>query len=1254
MPLPKNRRYRGVVLTAQGWDRFQTAKVQAEFSENAGDRFTLEELSERMGLSLSTIVKVLGCTEPVDKQSLQWAFRAFSLELSKNDYARPKSAPGESEDHSAAQPSQVVPKQAPLDWGSAIDTALFCGRTEELEQLSRWVLAEHCRLVLLLGIGGIGKSTLAAKLVQQMQPEFEVVVWRSLQNALPLEEWLESVLPVLLRERGEDVALPNSLNGKLLKLMESLRACRCLLILDNVETILSAGQPGQYRGGYEDYGRLFKEIGETSHRSCLLLTSREKPREIVPLEGAERSVRTLRLKGLDPEAGQALFRYRGSFAGTQWEWETLVTHYSGNPLALKMVAAATQELFNGRIAEILHYVQQGLAVFDDIRDLLQRQFDRLSEIEQEMFFWLAINREPLSLSELSEDVITTASKRRLPDAMQSLLRRCLIETAPRTLIEKVEPTLIEREEGLKREEGRFFLQPVVLGYATEQFVQFISQEIATQSPTRLRTHALMKAQAKDYVRVMQQRLILEPIVEHLLIQLGSRPAIEQKLKAMLEQQQRPLQHLRSSTTQPNYVAGNLLNLLIHLQANLQGWDFSNLTVLQADLRRVNLSRVNFCNAHLATSVFAENLKSLVSLAFSSDGQLLATGDVEDEIRLWMANGQPLLTLQGHTGWAWSLAFSLDNQLLCSGSSDGLVRLWTVQDGRYLKALQGHTDAVWSVAFCDRANPLSEPIQLLATGSEDQTIRLWDVQSGNCLHVLQGHSGAVHAISVNPADGALASGSHDQTIRLWNVRDGTCDTVLQDDSGGVWAVGFSPDGQLLASGGNDGSVRLWDVQEKVCLCVLKGHTDWIWSVSFSPDGQTLASSSNDGSIRLWNIADGTCLSILQGHTSAVRSIVFSPRIADNLLLASVSLDFSMRLWNGRDGTCLKVLQGHPRGIWSVAFSPNGQIASGSQDGFARLWDQQSGACLKVLPGHTNWVRAVTFSPDGQMLATSSNDTQIRLWDVDKGTCLKVLQGHTSGVRSLSFSPLSTQTDKAKYILASSSFDASIRFWEIDNGICFKVLSGHTDWVWSIAFSPDGAILGSCSNDSSIRLWNVQDGSCLNVLQGHTSGVRAIAFSPDGQFLISGGDDQEIRLWDVQTGHCLQTFQGHTGWVWSVAFAPQRDANSPVGLASSKGKRQWFASGSEDKTVRLWDVQTGQCIKKLQGHRGWVSSVSFSADGQRLISGSQDETIKLWNIETGHCIRTLRADRLYEGMNIQGAQGLTTAQQASLRALGAIES
>jgi virulence-associated protein VagC len=459
--------------------------------------------------------------------------------------------------------------------------------------------------------------------------------------------------------------------------------------------------------GYEKYGQLFKDIGETSHQSCLLPTSREKPREIVLLEGEALSVRSLSLKGLNPEAGRELFRYKGTFTGTELEWERLVGHYGGNPLALKLVAAGVQELFNGRITEVLSYMQQGLAVFDDIRDLLQRQFDRLSEIEQETIFWLAINREPVFLFELSEDIVTTDSKRRLPDAIRFLLRRSLIE----------------------KEGERFFLQPVVLEYVTARFVQCISGEIVMQMPERLRTHALMKAQAKDYIREIQKRLILEPLTEQVLIQFSNAEVIEQQLKTILENQQ---QSLRSA----NYLAGNLLNLLVYLQADIRGCDFSSLTVWQADLRQVNLTGVSFCNADLERSVFAESLNSLVSLAFSPDGHLLASGDVDGEIGLWLADGQQLLTFQGHVGWVWSLAFSPNGSLLGSGSSDGSVRLWNVQDGHCLKTLQGHTEAVWSVCFCTCPdNQSSESAQFLATGSEDRTIRLWDLQTGDCLRVL---------------------------------------------------------------------------------------------------------------------------------------------------------------------------------------------------------------------------------------------------------------------------------------------------------------------------------------------------------------------------------------------------------------------------------------------------------------------------------------------------------------------------------------
>ena len=1077
--------------------------------------------------------------------------------------------------------------------------------------------------MLLLGIGGIGKSALAAKLVQQIQTEFEVVVWRSLQNAPPFEEWLETVLPILLRAQGEDIALASTLDGKLLKLIEGLRQKRCLLILDNVETILSAGQPTQYRAGYEGYGQLFKEIGGVPHQSCLLLTSREKPREIVLLEGKQQSVRTLLLKGLNPEAGRELFLYKGAFVGTDLEWERLVTHYSGNPLALKMLAATTQDLFSGSIAEILNYVQQGLAVFEDIRDLLQHQFDRLSEVEQEMLFWLAINREPVSLFELSGDLATKASKRRLPDAIQSLLRRSLI----------------------KKEGEQFFLQPVVLEYATDQFVQCVSLEIASQTPERLITHALLKAQAKDYVREMQKRLIVEPISEQLLLQFGNSQALEQQLKTMLEQQQQ-------QAPQPNYLAGNLLNLLVHLQRNLRGCDLSELTVWQADLRQVNLAGVNFRNADLATSVFAETLSSVMSVSFNPDGSLLAIGDLDGKICLWrVVNGQQALTLEGHTGWIWAVTFSPDGKTLASCSHDSLIRLWDVQNtdfeqsnpanlaeasdsshlpGTCLKTLRGHFSRVWTIAF-------SPDGQMLASGSDDQTIRLWNAHDGTCLTVLPGHTSGVTSVRFSPNGQLLASASEDSSIRLWSVDRKTSLKTLQGHTRWVRAVAFSPDGQTLASGSDDHTVRLWEVKTGTCRQTLSGHTGWVTSLSFSPNGQTLASSSEDASVRLWSVQEGTCFQLLQGPSSCVWEVAFNP---DGQTLASGSADRSARLWDVQDGTCLKTFQGQTSGVTSVSFSPDGSmLASGSYDALVRLWNLQQETCSKDMPGHTNWIWTVAFHPNGQMLASGSNDRTVRLWDVRDGSCLRTLQGHTGWVLSVAFSP-------DGHTFASGSNDRTVRLWDVRDGTYLRTLQGHTGWVWAVAFSPDGHTLASGSNDHTVRLWDVRDGSCLRTLQGHTGWVLSVAFKPDGQTLATSSLDCSVRFWHVQDGTCLATLHNHTNGVRSVAFSP----NGRI-----------LASGSDDQTIRLWDVRDGTCQKVLQGHTSRVCSVQFSpvdvslpsgAD-PILISGSQDETIKLWNPTTGDCLKTLRVDRLYEGMNIRGAQGLTAAQQATLLALGAME-
>ena len=346
---------------------------------------------------------------------------------------------GDSPKTTSASPTQV-------DWGTAPDISSFYGRLNDLALLDQWIVGDQCRLIAILGIAGIGKTALSVKLAKQLQNRFEFTIWRSLRHAPPLQELLAEWLQRL--PDPEDIAATDRIDLCISHLLDRLRHHRCLLVLDNVSAILQSEQlAGHYRSGYENYGQLFKRLGEEPHQSCLLLSSRKKPVEIACLEGATLPIRSLKLKGLTEGARQIL-KAKGLAGKNTWQY--LIELYRGNPLALKMVSTTVNELFGGNVSEFLKY--ETLLV-GDIASLLDQQFQRLADSEKDVLYALTISGKPVSLVTLRQALASPLSNSELMEVLKSLERRSLMEKASSP----------EKTSG----EILFTLQPLVMKHIKE-------------------------------------------------------------------------------------------------------------------------------------------------------------------------------------------------------------------------------------------------------------------------------------------------------------------------------------------------------------------------------------------------------------------------------------------------------------------------------------------------------------------------------------------------------------------------------------------------------------------------------------------------------------------------------------------------------------------------------------------------------------------------------------------------------------------
>lgn len=1135
-------------------------------------------------------------------------------------------------ENNAEKPSPIY------DWGEGPAVDLFYGREAEQVQLETWLRQDKCRLIGIWGMGGQGKTTLAAQVSRKIADQFDVVIWRSVLNAPSLDELLQNWIQSLSNKKI--VQLPQSFNDRLLLFFEHLRQKRCLIVLDNLESIMGAeDRLGHFRNGYESYEQLIKRFGETEHQSSLLLTSREEPNAFRMWQSRPAPstplTQSLNLKGLALTAATSLLD-ADTLQGTDTSFQTLHQLYSGNPLALILMSRAIVELYSGDTALFL---EQNLGLFSDVRDLLDQHTKRLSELEQSILYWLAIEREPVTALALHADIVPKVGQMQVLDALRSLQRRSLVET--HTDGEGEGPT--------------FTLQNVIIEYLTDKLIHQACKEL--ESPQggagRLHYHPLVKATAKSYVRKSQERLLLHPVAEYFATRMGTA-----KLKTHI---QRHLDLLRRQDMPDGYTAGNILNLLLYTKEvlnnnlDLSGLNFSNLAVWQSVLQDKELQNCDLSGVDLSNSFIYENFSKVYSLALHPSGQILFAGNDNGEWGAYRANDlYPIEKQRSHKQLLRYLKVSANGKYLVSSGGSKTVHLWTINSNLHtLGSLDEYSILEHHITLQTdehvRTITLCVNDTLIAVAGTNQ-IHLWDVQSQERIMTLAAHRGLITALAYSEEAGILASGDTENTIYLWKLTDPRQkkDTLRRDQAiipfvqigqrSTVTDLAFSPDGSWLAAAGRDGSIHLWMMskfehsqfeqyaQPFPPKQILAEHTHRVHRLAFSPDGKQLASAGGDSTIRLWQIATGQTVDVLHGHQAEVTDVVFN---LDGSSLLSSSNDRSIRVWDAGSGRELHKLGSFTDGATSALdFSPDGgKLVSGSDDGSIRVWGMEKQECILKLQEQFSYIFSVAYSPDGKTIASASLDRTICIWSAETGALQHRLMAHKSEVSSVAYHP-------TKPLLASASHDQTVRLWDIQTGQAVQVLNSPSGALWSVAFSPDGTMVASCSSNSGVYLWSMDEYSTLTTLTGQKDLVWTVAFSPDGKWLAAAGAEGTITLWDLESRELVDHNWIHDGWVRDLAFSP----NS-----------QQLVSTDYDNNVFLWDLQSGSKVAHFSGS----DAVAIHPYGNHIAVGAGAWSIQLWDMKQGTDLGLLKADGPFQNTNIMGITGISSLQRTTLKVMGAIE-
>lgn len=582
---------------------------------------------------------------------------------------------------------------------------------------------------------------------------------------------------------------------------------------------------------------------------------------------------------------------------------------------------------------------------------------------------------------------------------------------------------------------------------------------------------------------------------------------------------------------------------------------------------------------------------IATLAFSSDGKLLASGSRDKTIKLWnVSTGVELRTFIGHSEKISSLSFSPDGKLLASGSHDGTFKLREIATGKTLLT-QKHSNTdntvlVNSVAF-------SPDGKILASAAND--IKLWNAATGEMVRIIdiptRHPSRDFYNLSFSP-DGNNLLCIYDNSIKIWDVASGAEIKTVYKDSANEKFINITSVGEKFATVFNNKTLKIFDLNSQTEITTLNGEFDGINFVDFSLDGKSIATADDDNTVKIWDLKSGKEIKTLVGHLKTVDYLAFSP---DSKLLASGGRDKSLKIWNVASGKLIYSFDGSSTNVNSISLSEDGKyLASAGNDDTIKVWDLKNGAVQKTFKESSVAVCAIVFSPDGKTLASRSYDG-LTLWDIATAKRIGTIEGSHQNECSVAFSP-----DNKK--VAGIFGNHQLKIIDAETATEIQNSTENPKAITSIEFSADSKFLVTGSYDATVRLWDVKTGRETNSFEVNDSStaVYSADISPDGNFAVAGCWSY-VKIWNVGSGNeILQIPQ--VGLTAKVSFSPDSKTLITVG---------------SDDSIRFWDLKTGSEIN-YKNLPDWVSFEGYlsvgKVNGETVKAIREGTKINLINLDT----------------------------------------